>query len=82
MISCREAADLVSQGLDRRLGLGERLRLRVHLALCRSCARYRVQLRFLRRAMTRLAARPGSAEPAARLPEDARERIRRRLGQG
>lgn len=80
MISCRRAADMVSQGLDRRLGLGERLRLRLHLAMCRSCARYQAQLRFLRRAMTGLTRRPAAREQGPRLPEDARERIRRRLG--
>ena len=81
MISCRQAAELASRVLDRRLSLGERLRLRLHLALCRSCARYQSQLRFLRRAMTRLARRPAESQPGPRLPEDARERIRRRLGQ-
>ena len=82
MISCRQAADLVSQGLDRRLRLGERLRLRLHLALCRSCARYQAQLRFLRRAVTGLARRSAAAEAESPMPEDARERIRRRLDQG
>lgn len=82
MITCRQAAELVSERLDRRLSLGERLRLRLHLALCRSCARYQTQLRFLRRALKRRARQPAKPEPGQRLPEDARERIRRRLDQG
>lgn len=81
-ITCRQAAELVSRGLDRQLSLGERLRLRLHLAVCRSCARYQRQLRFLGRAVHRLARRSSPPEAGPRLPEDARERIRRRLDQG
>jgi hypothetical protein len=54
MLSCKEAARLVSQGLDRRLGLGERLTLRLHLAICDGCTNFRKQALFLRRAVARL----------------------------
>jgi hypothetical protein len=54
MLSCKEAARLVSQGLDRRLGLGERLALRLHLAICDGCTNFRKQVVFLRRAVARL----------------------------
>ena len=52
--SCKEVSHLVSQGLDRRLGLAERLRLRAHLAICDGCANFRRQMQFLRKAMLRL----------------------------
>ena len=55
MLSCKEATRLVSQGLDRRLGLAERVRLRLHLAICDGCTNFREQLAFLREAVTRLA---------------------------
>jgi hypothetical protein len=54
MLACKEAARLVSQGLDRRLGLGERLALRLHLAICDGCTNFRKQVVFLRRAVARL----------------------------
>ena len=54
MLSCNEVTRLVSQGLDRRLGFGERLRLRVHLAICDGCSNFRKQMDFLRRAVQRL----------------------------
>jgi hypothetical protein len=50
-LSCREATRLVSQGLDRRLGLGERVALRLHLALCDGCTHFKRQMDFLRRAL-------------------------------
>jgi Putative zinc-finger len=46
---------MVSQGLDRNLGLFERLRLRAHLAICDGCTNFRKQMLFLRKAMARLA---------------------------
>ena len=39
MLSCREVSHLVSQGLDRKLGFGERVAVRLHLAICRGCAK-------------------------------------------
>ena len=51
MLSCKEVSRLVSQGLDRRLGFGERLRLRVHFAICGGCGNLEQQMAFLRRAM-------------------------------
>lgn len=55
MLSCREVSRLLSERLDRKLGLTERARLRLHLSMCDACARVEGQLRFLREALTRLA---------------------------
>ena len=57
MLSCKDVTRLVSQGLDRRLGFGERLRLCVHLAICDGCSNFRKQMDFLRRAVQRLGSR-------------------------
>ena len=56
MLSCKEATRLVSQGLDRELALGERIALRVHLAICAGCRNVNRQLSFLRRAVRTLSA--------------------------
>jgi hypothetical protein len=55
MLSCKEAAQLVSQGLDRRLAFGERVTLRLHLLVCDGCTHFKKQTAFLRKAMKRLA---------------------------
>ena len=54
MLSCKDVSRLVSQGLDRRLGFGERVRLRVHLAICKGCTNFSRQVAFLRKAVARL----------------------------
>jgi len=46
--TCREAARLQSEALDRPLAFHQRIGLRVHLLLCKWCRRYGGQLRFLR----------------------------------
>lgn len=55
ILSCKEATQLVSQGLDRRLGLAQRVALRLHLAICSGCANFSKQVSLLRQAMKRLA---------------------------
>lgn len=50
MITCKEASRLISEGLDRDLGVAERARLRVHVAICAACTRVSRQFEFLRRA--------------------------------
>ncbi len=57
IISCKEAAHLASQGLDRRLGFGERVALRLHLAICDGCSRFTQQIAFLRKAVQQLGTR-------------------------
>ena len=55
MLSCKQVSRIVSQGLDRDLGFTERVRLRVHLAICDGCTNFSRQMAFLRKAMAKLA---------------------------
>jgi predicted anti-sigma-YlaC factor YlaD len=55
ILSCKEAARLLSQRLDRELGFGERVMLRVHLSICDGCTNFKDQVAFLRKAVSRLA---------------------------
>jgi hypothetical protein len=57
LLTCKEATNLASQGLDRRLGLLERLSLRVHLAVCDGCSRVARQFAFMRKAVRQLGSR-------------------------
>jgi len=55
VLSCKQTTRLVSQGLDRELAFGERVALRLHLAICLGCRRAGSQMRFLRKAVRELA---------------------------
>ena len=54
LLSCKETTRLLSQGEDRTLAFGERVALRVHLAICKGCRSVNAQFRFLRRAVQAL----------------------------
>ncbi len=51
--SCKDVSELLSQGQDRPLRWGERVRLHMHLLLCNGCRNFRNQLEFLRTAVRR-----------------------------
>jgi len=55
ILSCKETTRLLSQGEDRGLAFGERVALRVHLAICKGCRNMSAQFKFLRLAMKNLA---------------------------
>ena len=57
MMTCKEAAALMSQAMDRRLGWRERIALRFHVAICAGCANYRAQVVILREACRRFSGR-------------------------
>jgi hypothetical protein len=48
MVNCKEASRLMSQGLDRDLGLAQRTSLHFHLFLCTTCSRVKRQFDFMR----------------------------------
>lgn len=50
MLTCRESAALMSQGMDRSLGRHERFMLRLHLLMCTGCRNARRQFEFIRHA--------------------------------
>ncbi len=49
MLNCKQATRLVSQRLEHKLSLGQRLGLKLHLIICHLCRNYARQLRFLHR---------------------------------
>ncbi len=79
-LRCEEASRLSSESLDRALSGSDRLAWRLHLLVCVSCRRYRREILTLRRISTRFHDPVDS--PAATLPEEARERIKRSLRDG
>ncbi len=52
-LNCRDATALMSQAQERKLSLGERLALRVHVLICSGCSNFRRQMNVLRDAARR-----------------------------
>jgi Putative zinc-finger len=53
MLSCKEASRLISRMEDSELPPLQRWLLRMHLAACDGCTRFKAQVAFLREAMQR-----------------------------
>jgi hypothetical protein len=77
MLTCKDVTRLVSESMDRSLPLGKRIGVRLHLLICRFCARYERQLLLIRDTVRHLAATveaPGETFGET-LSKEARERI-------
>jgi hypothetical protein len=48
MLNCKQAAALMSRGMDHKLGALQRISLRLHLVMCGGCRNFGDQLMFLR----------------------------------
>jgi hypothetical protein len=64
-MSCRDTLDHFDDYLDDNLGVWSRVRVRVHLWICRNCRRYLASYRVT----VRLVRRVCGEEPAADVPE-------------
>jgi hypothetical protein len=60
MDNCKDISRLVSDRMDRPLSWGKRLRIRVHLMMCRGCSNFARQMGTIRSASRLLAERLGS----------------------
>lgn len=81
MLSCKEVTQLISESMDISLPIGKRIGMRLHLLICRFCARYERQLLLIRETVRRIAAmEDANGSPIGeRLSEEAKERIRKSL---
>ncbi|MBI1914090.1 MAG: zf-HC2 domain-containing protein [Planctomycetes bacterium] len=84
MLSCKDVTELISQSQDRKLPWYQRLRVRLHVLMCRSCSYFRRQMLLLRDALRHLR---GTAEDedvtsGPPLSQEARERIKRAITRG
>jgi len=80
MLTCKNASQLMSQSLDRRLGIFEKAGLRFHLLICHSCQIAYRQLDFMHQLCKRIAA--GSEDITSLQPglsAEAQERILKEL---
>ena len=81
MKSCKEVSRLLSESMERKLSLGDRVGLWFHLAMCRLCRGFSKDLQLLRDA-ARQHANEVEADKAvsdAALSAEARGRIKRVL---
>jgi len=78
MLTCKDASQLISEGQDRKLGLRERIGLRLHLWMCKNCRLFDKQLGQLRQVLHR-GLNQGELPKELPLSTEAQARIRQTL---
>jgi len=79
MFNCKEVSRRVSESMDRDLPLYQRILIRMHLLMCRYCARFRCQVLMIRGVCRDHQLHDNLSDPTAILSPDARERILKAL---
>ena len=78
MINCKEHSKLVSENMDRKLSIWERVSVRLHQILCPPCDLFRKQLETIREACRTAKMTGGASDPEeCRLPDDVQARMKK-----
>lgn len=77
--TCQQTVETISQSMERRLTLTERIKVKIHFWICVWCQWYMEHLQLIRAASRAQAAEAPDQMSGATLSNEARERIRRRL---
>lgn len=76
---CKEIVKIISASFDRKLTLGEKLVMKLHVFACRPCTRYFEQSEFLVSATQVLDQKLRGEALDGQLTDEARERIKKLL---
>ena len=77
--TCQQTVETISQSMERRLTLDERVKVKLHFWICVWCQWYMEHLQLIRKTSRAQAAEAPELMTGATLSNEARERIRRRL---
>ena len=79
MFNCKEVSRRVSESMDHKVPIYQRMLIRMHLLMCKYCTRFHRQIVMLRDLCRSHRLDENSIDPSVNLPQDARERIRKAL---
>jgi hypothetical protein len=78
--TCPEVVRILSLGMDKKLSLMMRIKLRIHYLMCSFCERYMKQLKYIRQVSREFPEKIGDISDAS-LSADAKDRIKAVLRQ-
>ena len=74
MLSCKDASQIISQLLERKLTTGERFNLKLHLLICKYCKRFSQQLHSLSVAL-KLTTSAIENDDTIKMPSETKKRL-------
>ncbi len=81
MFNCKDVSQRVSESMDRTLPLHHRMMIKMHLLMCKYCARFKQQLLILRDACRLEDLHGEDCDHTQTLPQAVRDRIKRSLSE-
>jgi hypothetical protein len=75
MITCKEATAMVEMRREKSIGLANKMKLAIHLVLCKVCAIYAKQSELIHAVIKRKM----TAAPSAQMIESTQQQIREKL---
>jgi hypothetical protein len=78
--TCPEVVRILSLGMEKRLSLMMRFKLRIHFLMCSFCERYMKQLKYIRQVSREFPNKIGEISDAS-LTTDAKERMKAAMRQ-
>ncbi len=78
MLKCKQASQLVSRALDKKLSMRELFALKFHLLICRYCSRFSQQLKTLNVAISNIGKKIED-DASITLPTETKNRIAQSL---
>jgi hypothetical protein len=79
MFNCNEVSQKVSESMDRVLPFHQQMMIRIHLQMCRNCARFRDQLLLIRKAIRTEEDPNEDLKPSESSFSEPRKRIKQKL---
>lgn len=74
-MTCKDTSPLISEMMDHSLPTGRRLKLKIHLVLCRFCRYYKTQLEIIRKLAGTLGREESPGLESAILSPQARKKL-------
>jgi predicted anti-sigma-YlaC factor YlaD len=79
MFNCKAVTQIVSESMDRVLPIHHQVLIRMHLLMCKYCARFNRQLLVIREVCRSEEMMSGESDDTPVLPKEACERIKKSL---
>lgn len=81
MYTCKEATELLSQSLDSKLTLSQKIGLHMHLSMCKLCTRHKKQIAFLQELFFSNTEKTTELHQSLTLSEKKKEEIKENIRQ-
>jgi hypothetical protein len=78
-LTCQDTSPLISEMMDHKVSFIKRLKLKIHLSVCKVCLYYREQLELIRDLSKNLGREDFPANKDEVLPEKSRQKIKQMI---